>query len=160
MKVLLMSADKGNNEFLYRVYASTREEELKPAGWNPEQLEAFLRMQFSAQDKHYRAHYPGAEFLIILDGDVPAGRLYLYRHPKELRIMDIALLPEHRRKGIGTFLLRNLLQEAKETGQTVTIHVEKENPALSLYHSLGFQVEEDRGVYFFMKCVSGGTSEL
>ena len=153
MNVLLRSVNEDDNEFLYRVYASTREEELKPAGWGPEQLESFLRMQFSAQDTHYRAHYPGAEFLIISDVEIPTGRLYLYRHPKELRIMDIALLPEHRSKGIGSFLLRSLQQEAKLSGQALTIHVEKENPALNLYHRLGFHEEEDRGVYFFMKWV-------
>jgi ribosomal protein S18 acetylase RimI-like enzyme len=154
MNVLLRSVNEGDNEFLYRVYASTREEELKPAGWGAEQLESFLRMQFAAQDTHYRAHYPDAEFLVISEGEIPAGRLYLYRHPKELRIMDIALLPEHRSKGIGSYLLRNLQQQAKKIGQALTIHVEKENPALNLYHRLGFEAAEDRGVYLFMKWIS------
>jgi len=154
MSISFRAAEDGDSEFLYQVYASTREDELKSVGWGTEQLEAFLRMQFFAQDKHYRENYPGAEFLIISDGETQAGRLYLYRHPKELRIMDIALLPEHRRKGTGTFILRSLLQEAKESGQAVTIHVEKENPALNLYRSLGFQEAEERGVYFFMKWVS------
>lgn len=160
--ISLRGAIDADGEFLYRVYASTREDELKPAGWGEEQLEAFLKMQFAAQDKHYRTHYPGAEFLVISDGDIPAGRLYLYRHPKELRIMDIALLPEHRRKGIGTFLLSNLQQEARESELAVTIHVEKENPAMNLYRTLGFQVAEDRGVYFFMQWTppSAGASSL
>src|SRR5690348_16787850 len=81
-------------EFLYRVYASTREEELSAVPWPPEQKEAFLRMQFSAQDKHYRAHYAGATYDVILVDGVPAGRLYVYRTPREIRVMDIALLPE------------------------------------------------------------------
>jgi len=45
MNVLLSSANEDDNGFLYRVYASTREEELKPAGWAAEQLESFLRIR-------------------------------------------------------------------------------------------------------------------
>ena len=54
----------GHADFLYRVYASTRYEELAPAGWPPEQVEAFLRMQFRAQDTHYRTHFPAAAFAV------------------------------------------------------------------------------------------------
>jgi len=152
--ITLRPAESNDNEFIYRVYASTREDELKQTNWEPQQLNAFLKMQFTAQDRHYRDSYPGAEFLVILNAGIPAGRLYLHRHPEELRIMDISLLPEHRKKGIGTFLLRNLQLEAKESGQPLTLHVQKENPALSLYLSLDFQVAGDKGVYLFMKWTS------
>lgn len=138
-------------ELLLRVYASTREEELAPVPWTPEQKEAFLRMQFDAQHVQYQANYPGADFLVILHGGVPAGRLYVHRREKEIRLVDIALLPEHRRLGIGTALLRDLLAEGEATGKTVTIHVEINNPAQSLYERLGFRCLDERGYYRFME---------
>jgi ribosomal protein S18 acetylase RimI-like enzyme len=133
------------------VYASTRAEELAVVPWDDAQKEAFLRSQFEAQDAWYREHYADASFDVILVDGEPAGRLYVHRGDRETRIVDIALLPEHRGIGIGTTLLRDLLAEADAAGKRVTIHVERFNPALRLYERLGFSIAEDRGVYLFLE---------
>jgi ribosomal protein S18 acetylase RimI-like enzyme len=86
----------------------------------------------------------------VIDGE-PAGRLYLFRGDREIRIVDIALLPEHRGNGAGSSLLRDVLAEADAGGKRVTIHVERANPALRLYERLGFSIAEDRGVYLFLE---------
>jgi ribosomal protein S18 acetylase RimI-like enzyme len=138
-------------EFLQRVYFSTRWEELEITGWSEVHKLGFLHMQFQAQDMHYRAHYPGAEFLVVLRGDEPVGRIYLYATPTELRIMDIALLPEHRGHGHGRALMHAALQGARADHKIVTLHVEHQNPARVWYERLGFQALEDRGVYLFME---------
>jgi ribosomal protein S18 acetylase RimI-like enzyme len=77
--------------------------------------------------------------------------LYVARWEREIRIMDIALLPEDRGAGIGTKLLRELQEEARAAGKSLTIHVERFNPALGLYERLGFQQIEDKGVYLLME---------
>ena len=87
-------------------------------------------MQFHAQADWYRQHYADASFDVVLVDGEPAGRLYLHRGETEIRIVDIALLPEHRGSGIATSLLRDLLAEADAAGKSVTIHVERLNPAL------------------------------
>src|SRR5436190_17653520 len=89
-------------EFLYRVYASTREEELAQVNWGAEQKKAFLRMQFNAQHKYYQESYPKASYDIILDEGREIGRLYVDRNENDINIIDIALLPEFKGKGIGT----------------------------------------------------------
>jgi ribosomal protein S18 acetylase RimI-like enzyme len=147
----LRAATPEDEQFLCAVYAGTRGEELARVPWSNEQKRAFTDMQFAAQDAHYRRHYPTAQYSIIEVQDVPAGRLYVDRCEKEIRIMDIALLPEHRRAGIGTKLLCELQDEARTAGKVLTIHVEKFNPALSLYHRLGFKHVEDKGVYLFLE---------
>src|SRR6185295_4880213 len=91
-------------EFLLHLYASTREEELAVVDWTPEQKMAFLRQQFTSQHSHYQEHYAGAAFDLLLVDDRPAGRLYVARWTKTLRIVDIALMPEFRGRGIGTAL--------------------------------------------------------
>lgn len=138
--------------FLREVYASTREEELAQVAWAPGQRDAFLRMQFDAQDAHYREHYPEAErFVIEVDG-APAGRLYVDRHGREeIRIMDMALVEAYRGRGVGRGLLESLLLEGRASGRAVRIHVEKHNRALALYERLGFRPIEDRGVYWFLE---------
>jgi hypothetical protein len=68
--------------------------------------------------------------VILRDGH-PVGRFYVARWEREIRIVDIALLPEHRRAGIGAFLLRDILAEGTHDRKPVTIHVEQFNPAVT-----------------------------
>jgi ribosomal protein S18 acetylase RimI-like enzyme len=145
--VTLRPARAADDAFLRRVYASVREDELAAVTWSAAEKDAFLRHQFDAQDAHYREQYEGASFDVIeVDGE-PVGRLYVARWEDEIRIMDIALLPEHRGGGIGTHILRNLLEEGSLTGKRVSIHVEMNNPALRLYERLGFVQAAVNGVY-------------
>ena len=147
----LRPATPEDEQFLRAVYAGTRAEELARVPWSDEQKRAFTDMQFAAQDADYRRNYPDAQYSIIEVRGVPAGRLYVDRGKKEILIIDIALLPEHRRAGIGTKLLRELQDEARTAGKALTIRVEKFNPALRLYQRLGFQQIEDKGVYLFLE---------
>jgi ribosomal protein S18 acetylase RimI-like enzyme len=153
--ITLHAVTDADTDFLRRVYASTRVAELAMTPWSDEQKEAFCRMQFDAQRSHYEKHYPAASHDIIQRGSVAAGRLYVDRGESEILIVDIALLPEHRGAGIGTKLLRELQEEARAAGKTLSIHVEKFNPALRLYERLGFLVKEDTGVYLLMEWRAG-----
>ena len=147
----LRPAGADDRDFLLRVYASTREEELRLVDWSDEQKAAFVQQQFEAQDAYYREHYDPATFDVIETDGEAAGRLYVARWEDEIRIIDIALLPEYRGRGIGTALLRSLLDEGACTGKRVSIHVERNNPALRLYERLGFAPVEDRGVYLLLE---------
>ncbi|MBW8875466.1 MAG: GNAT family N-acetyltransferase [Acidobacteria bacterium] len=139
-------------ELLLRVYHSTREEELAMVmDWTAEQKDTFVQQQFNAQHAWYQDHYEGAQFDIILVDGVPAGRLYVHRRPREIRLVDITLLPEFRKGGIGTSLLRELLAEGETSDRPVTIHVEVFNPAMRLYERLGFRPIEERGPYRLME---------
>ena len=138
-------------DFLYRVYESTRWEELQQAPWSDEQRREFLTMQFQAQHQHYQQHYADAEYQIIEIGGQAAGRLYLDHREDEIRIVDIALLPEYRNTGVGTKILKNILDLAGKQEVPIRIHVEKNNPALALYQRLGFTIKEDVGVYWLME---------
>jgi ribosomal protein S18 acetylase RimI-like enzyme len=137
--------------FLVDLYASVREPELAHVPWDDATRRAFIEHQFSAQDAHYRQHYPGATLdLVEVDGE-PAGRLYVHRGPSDIRIMDIALAPAFRGRGIGTRLLRSLMAEAEDSGRKLSIHVEANNPARTLYERLGFRRAGEHGVYLRME---------
>ncbi len=149
--VILRSATTEDEAFLLTVYASTRTEELATTPWDDTQKADFCEMQFTAQNSHYRHHYPTAEYSIIVAADVAVGRLAVDRWPREIRIMDIVILPAHRRRGIASHLLKDLQSEAAATGRSLSIHVERFNPALQLYQRLGFQILEDKGVYLLLQ---------
>jgi ribosomal protein S18 acetylase RimI-like enzyme len=151
----LRPVEPDDGEFLYRVYASTRQEELAPTGWSEALIETFLRQQFEAQSRYYRENYSETSFDVILADGRPIGRLYVARWPEEIRIVDIALLPEFRGAGIGTKLLEDLISESEASAKPLSIHVERFNPALRLYERLGFREIEDKGVYLLMQRASG-----
>jgi ribosomal protein S18 acetylase RimI-like enzyme len=141
----------GDDAFLERVYASSRAEELAITGWSEELKADFCRSQFDAQSTYYSANYPRASFQIVERDGWPVGRLYVDRWEKEIRIVDITLLPEFRGSGLGSTLLRELQEEARSAGKSLTIHVERFNRALQLYQRLGFEQIEDKGVYLLMR---------
>jgi ribosomal protein S18 acetylase RimI-like enzyme len=137
--------------FLVELYGSVREPELDHLPWEDATKRAFVEQQFAAQDAHYRAHYDGASLdLVEVDG-VPAGRLYVHRGPTDMRIMDIALAPAFRGRGIGARLLRMLIAEADESGCKLSIHVEMNNAARRLYQRLGFRHAGGHGIYVLME---------
>ncbi len=138
-------------DFVAELYASTREDELRPVPWPHAQKASFLRQQFELQRAHYRQHYAGAQWLIVLRDRVPIGRLYLKAASTELRLMDVALAREQRGQGVGTALMRSVLCYADDLGVPVNLHVEPFNPALRLYERLGFATVEMRGIYCYMQ---------
>jgi ribosomal protein S18 acetylase RimI-like enzyme len=158
-RIHLRPVSPEDRPFLLAVYSSSRAEEMAMVPWTPEQKAEFLRSQFEAQDFHYRKYYDGAEYLVIeLDAE-PIGRLYLHRTPAEIRIMDIALLPEHRNQGIGGKLVRDVMNEAAAIGLKVSLHVESYNPAQRLYRRLGFVEAGESGVYQLLEWTPSGESE-
>jgi len=148
----LRPIEERDTEFLYAVYASTRTEELAPLGWNEAQRESFLRMQNEAQHRDYWSNYDTSRFRIIVCDGVAAGRLYVERRENKLHIVDIAILPAFRNRGIGTTLITRLFDEADAAALAVSIHVEYNNPAQRLYQCLGFEFLDEAGdVYRLME---------
>jgi ribosomal protein S18 acetylase RimI-like enzyme len=143
----LRPAGPGDAELLYRIYARTRDDELAVVPWDASQKEAFLRMQFDVQDRYYHATFPNASYDLIVSGEEVLGRLYVDRGETTWLVIDLALLPEHRGKGIGTQLLTEVLAEAGGEAKPVQMHVERFNPARRLYDRLGFRQIADQGVY-------------
>jgi ribosomal protein S18 acetylase RimI-like enzyme len=147
----LRPAGPDDAELLYRIYASTREDELAVVPWEAAQKEAFLRMQFDAQHRYYHANFPDASYDLIVSGDEVLGRLYVDRSETAWNVIDLALLPEHRGKGIGTELLTQVLAAAAVAAKPVQMHVERSNPAQRLYDRLGFRQIADKGVYLLLE---------
>lgn len=151
MPITLRDVLPEDESFLFEAYASTRAQEMALMPWDDEQRKSFLRMQFAAQDSHYRKHFPDANYSVILRENSRVGRLYVLSKKEEVRILDITILPEHRNKGIGTSLLQSLLSEAAHSKKRVLIYVETFNPSLRLFERLGFKGIAEEGINFLME---------
>ena len=139
-----------DHPFLRDLYAGVRAAELAPVAWPEEAKRRFLDEQFALQHQHYLKNYVGADLLLIGKDGAAIGRIYVYRTPAEIRLMDIALIPAERGRGIGSALLHELMDEARTASCQLTLHVEPDNPAQRLYQRLGFTLIEQRGVYDFL----------
>ena len=147
--VTLRPATPEDDTFYFRVYASTRADEMALVDWTDEQKEAFLQMQFRAKSQHYQAVYPQATYQVIEWDGIPFGRLVLNQTDQTTSLVDIALLPEFRNRGLGAALISTLQSENRK----ISLHVLKSNPAVNLYRRLGFAFKSEDALYFEMEWI-------
>ena len=117
------------------------------SNWDEPGRRAFLTQQFAAMRAGYRGMFPDGEFLIISLAGRPAGRLVLHRPAGEIRVVDLALLPGDRNRGIGTRLMQRVCAEAAAAGKPVRLSVLKHNRAGRWYARLGFTRVGEQGIY-------------
>jgi ribosomal protein S18 acetylase RimI-like enzyme len=140
-----------DENFLFEVYASTRAEEMSLTGWDKAQQRAFLLLQFAAQQQHYQSRFAEGDHRIIVKDGQPVGRIYIARTDREIRILDIALLPHYRNSGIGTILLKDIMADAESSRRMIRIYVESFNRSLKLFQRLGFSSVETSGLHQLME---------
>ena len=160
INVSLRPVTGDDKEFLVSVYAGTRAQELAQVQWEAGQKDAFVRWQFEMQQKEYQTRYPDARYDIILVDGVPAGRIWVGSDDKQIRLLDIAIMEQFQNRGVGTILLRRLMDEATEVNKPLRhmVFVLNDN-AHRFYERLGFKVIEDLGGYKHMEWVPGQTQQ-
>lgn len=150
--VALRPVTDADQEFLIGVYAGSRAAELAQADWDDSQKDAFIRWQYEMQKQEYDARYPDARYDVILVDGVPAGRIWVGEDDTQIRLLDIAIKPEFQNRGVGTYLLRQLIDEAARSKKALRhmVFVLNEN-ASRFYERLGFKTIEDVGGYLHME---------
>jgi ribosomal protein S18 acetylase RimI-like enzyme len=143
--------------FLFKLYAGTRQEEMAHTGWNPPQIETFLKMQFNAMRRGYAAQHPKAQFSVVLLQDRSVGRLVVDRAEEGFELVDIALLPGNQGQGIGTWLLQELQAEAMREEKPIRLQAFKQGKAVGWYTRIGFETLDDNGVYVQMEWRPSGS---
>lgn len=140
-----------DGEFLLSLYASTRRPELTGLGWSAAQEDAFIGMQFDAQGRHYRGSFPDARYSVICVGGERAGRLIVNRSRDEIRIVEVALLPQFRGVGVGGGLVRSLIDEADAGRLPLRCRVLRGNDARRFWERAGFVAQDDGATHVAME---------
>lgn len=141
MEYRFRPATAADYDFLYWLHAATiREAVAATWGWD----EIFQRQRF-------RQHFdPDVQQIIVVDGK-DVGVLKLEERPGEPFLSLIEIAPAYQGQGLGTRIIRDLLQEVHGAGKALTLHVLKANPrARALYERLGFTVVEEREERYVM----------
>lgn len=137
--------------FLRQLYVAVRQEEVASWGWPPVQIDAFLHMQWMAQQSSYKAQFPDAVHAVILHEQEQIGQCYVDYTAAHLRLIDISILPAFRNRGIGSAILRNLQLEATRRRIPILLSVTIGNPARRLYERLGFIFSGATDIYMSMQ---------
>lgn len=139
-------------EFLFELYGTTRLDVQEVLDWTHEQKQQFLRVQFDAQHRHYQTHFSSALFSVILNHkNKRIGRLYLNQTDSEIRIVDIAILPDQQQSGFGSAIVQDVMEQCRVAGLPLRLHVAKWNPALTWYQGMGFKTIEETDMTFHME---------
>ena len=145
--LVLRETTPEDEQFLFDVYASTRQEELEGLGWDDNQKRDFIKMQFLARERSY----PRVDDRIIVLNGRPIGRMLVDRNDAEILLRDIALLTQYRNRGLGTILIYDLMKEASVSGKAIRLHVLATSAAVRLYDRLGFSKTGAEAAYLEMK---------
>jgi len=82
---------------------------------------------------------------------VDIGDLAISGTGSGLNIDGIYILPEYQGKGIGSFIINDLIREASHSGESIYLQVFKTNPARELYQRLGFEFSGETDTHYLMQ---------
>lgn len=147
-RVGLRCAKPYDEPFLRALYVDAHPEfaRLPPAA-----ASGVVDLQLRAQRAGYLAGFPAATDEIIELACTPVGRCWTHRSDKELRLLDLAVLSSHRRRGIAREVLTGLQTRAATAGIALHLAVWHENlAARGLYDRMGFVVADEANGYVAM----------
>ena len=148
----LRAAAPDDDPFLATLYATTRADELAPTGWDDARKAAFCDSQFRLQATDYASRFPVSGHKIIVRDGERVGRVWVAPQPEHVLLVDIAILPEHQRLGIGTAVVGGVIADAARLGVPVRVTALRTNhAALAFYERLGFAPVADDAVYVLLE---------
>lgn len=141
-----------DDAFLKQAFFSTRTADAE--AWSvlsEAQVIQLLEMQYNAQQMQYAQDFPDAVYSIVTIDGKDVGRLITSENESVVCGVDLAILPEFRSLGIGTVVIRNLMNEAAQTERIFKLQVLKTNRAIGLYKRLGCEIVAETESHFAME---------
>jgi predicted acetyltransferase len=146
--LILRPAQPGDRVFAERVYFDTQRWIIERLfGWRGDEIE---RAKFAEA-------YDESNARIMALNAVDVGWLAVSRTDESFELEGIYIANDHQRKGLGSEIVRQLIEKAEEAGVPVRLSTAKINPARLLYRRFGFvDVREDEFKVYMERPVGGG----
>jgi len=126
----LLAADESHREFCYQVSDITMGHyAAQIPDWDED---SFIKYR----NEIWRKKKP----MIIVHDNQPIGTIFVFENENRIEIGQFYILPEYQNKGIGSYLLEDILDNSDNAGSIVELEVLKVNPAVSLYQRYGFEI--------------------
>lgn len=128
--VSLRPARPDDYDFAIALYVDSTRRLLTALGrWNRGRVIARFKRAFKAE-----------QVRVICAGGADIGWMQISEPDDRLHLHQLHIVARFRNRGIGTRLIRALLDRARRLGRPVGLNVIRGNRALSLYRQLGFRV--------------------
>ena len=150
----LRPASATDDNFFLQLYQSSRGDDLRGLDWDEDRISEFLAMQYEAQKNFHATDFPNASDEVVLIDATPIGRLMVDRRADEIRLVEVALLPEFRNRGLGSEIIRNLQKDAGFQGKPLRLQVIRFSRAVGLFDRLGFTRTSETGTHLQMEWMS------
>jgi ribosomal protein S18 acetylase RimI-like enzyme len=155
--VSLRYATDDDELFLEQLFHATRHDDV--AGLDDATATELLGQQFHAQRLGLIEHFDPAGDHIIIEHDLPVGRLWVHCGETEWELVDISVLPARQNCGIATVLVNDLVAQADANGSALNLFVRVENiGAQRLYFRHGFEVDKSTSTDTDLRLKRGPTS--
>lgn len=105
-----------------------------------------------AQERFFRHNFTPATIQIIVVNGADAGLLNIERESRELFLANIQIRPTFQGRGLGSAVVRTVLESAAALQLSVRLQVLKVNTrARDLYLRLGFTIYQETLTHFLMR---------
>ena len=106
-------------------------------------MRPYVELTHDWDEKRFRKIYNTETISVIQLGGEDIGMLKTEKRKDHICLGDIQLKKAFQRRGIGTSLIRDVIEKAKADGLPLRLRVLKENPVVELYHRLGFVITKE-----------------
>ncbi len=138
--ISLRDATDQDFDFLYELHRRTLKDYIDQTwGWDEDWQESHFGNNFELKGRS-----------IIRHGGNDIGCLTVLDEGDHLFLSYIALEPDFQGKGVGTRLIKDVLEQGRRVKKPVTLKVLKTNPARRLYVRLGFRITQESDTHYFM----------
>lgn len=141
LKYTLQPTSSQDLEFLYDLHKSSQGQYIKNIwGWDEDQ-----------QFRMFKVHFSTDQQQLITYQKRRVGVLQLQSSQTTIEIQRIQVLPAFQNKGIGTSILKRLIQRSEQEKKTLSLRAFPNNPAHRLYQRLGFREAKRTDLHIYMQ---------
>lgn len=140
MTVSLRHATPTDRDFLWQLHIATMKCYVEQTwGWDHQWQQQEFERKFDPQGLQ-----------VIQSCETPIGCLSVRHEPDHVFLASIEIDPDHQNRGMGTRLIKQIIEEAEDEGRPVRLLVLKVNPARALYERLGFRRVDETETHYRM----------
>jgi ribosomal protein S18 acetylase RimI-like enzyme len=147
----LRPARADDEEFLFRLFSTVYGEKLQPVLLDAEEKNRLLGLMYQGFTQHYNSLAGASDDRLVLLDNQSIGRMILIQMREEIRLAELAILPQYRSRGIGSALVSQVQTESRMSKRPVRLQVARFDRVLRLYERLGFHRISAAGPYLHLE---------
>ena len=110
--ICLRRVSRADRPLCESLFIEAHQGPLQLAGWDEDQCRNYLAPQFDMRERGFKQQYPQADDDMIQIDGIDVGRMIINRQQLGIHIIDIVIFNNWRQRGIGSYLLNELCNEA------------------------------------------------